>query len=274
MPSCDKTGPRHQVMAGRRLAIARIYEPRTPLPGEFHSIHGHVVLPELPSDGDSSNESESSENDHDCTENDQDCIASEINDDINNNDETMDIINHNDNVEESTNDANVDKNVNDQDIVANSDDKNSDVSKCDEEEENGSSSESSSGSESNVETQHSKKKSPSYNNVHRFPCTTPMTRNFSIPELNNPPSPKSTPPFNSWIDNPLVKVPKIFLFSNKPRKNYKSVINLSLRDRLLHNLSDDLKTLHINDDTGGYVEGSTARSSQTGDYNDDDQLPA
>jgi len=127
-----------------------------------------------------------------------------------------DIINHNDNVEESTNDANVDKNVNDQDIVANSDDKNSDVSKCDEEEENGSSSESSSGSESNVETQHSKKKIPSYNNVHRFPCTTTMTRNFSIPELNNPPSPKSTPPFNAWIDNPLLKVPKLSLFRKTP----------------------------------------------------------
>ena len=148
------------------------------------------------------------------------------------------------------------------------------VSKCDEDEETGSSPESINGSESNIETQHSKKKSPSYNNVHRFPCTTPMTRNFSLPKLNNPPSPKSTPPFSAWIDDPLLKVPKLFLFSNKPRKNYNSPCsNLSLRDRLLNNLSDELKTLHINDDTGGYVE-SSARSSQTGDYNEDDQLPA
>ena len=226
MPSCDKTGPRRPMLtkaARSNRGTARIYEPRKPVPGEFHSIHCRVVLPELPSDGDSSIESESSENDHDC-------IPSEITDDINNNDETLDIINHNENVEESSNDTNVDKNVNDQDIVANSDNKKSDVSKSDEEEDNGSRSESSSvsesvskcdeeqetgsspesinGSESNDDTQHSKKKSPSYNNVHRFPCTTTMTRNFSLPLLNNPPSPKSTPPFSAWIDDPLLKVPK------------------------------------------------------------------
>jgi len=299
MPSCDKTGPRRPMLtkaARSNRGTARIYEPRKPVPGEFHSIHGRVVLPELPSDGDSSIESQSSE-----SENEHDCIPSEITDDINNNDDTLDIINHNENVEESSNGTNVDKNVHHQDIVANSDNKKSDVSnsdeevdknvhhqdivaksdnkksdvsKSDEEVDNGNSSESSSGSESNDDTQHSKKKSPGYNNVHRFPCTTSMTRNFSLSLLNNPPLPKSTPPFSAWIDDPLLKVPKIFLFSNKPRKNYNSPGRISsLRDRLLHNLSDDLKTLHINDDTGGYVE-SSARSSQTGDYNEDDQLPA